>query len=287
MMDRVAVTVVTAKNEDYAFDMFEALNTTGEPLTAFETFRPKVIEAEGLTKYDASPSHAWMKAVEEYVGQYDKAQDRHKATTTLLLPYALAETGKKLAKRLTEQRKYLRGGFDDLADLPARREFVQHLSYTADFLRHLWPDDKKKRPTLDTDEFPAHDATLLCLDALRGAGHHMPIGLLSRFYALYRTADAIGKPAALREMQEAILAVTAFFVLWRGSRRTTANIDTHYRRVLSDGIDAAGVKAFSRGRIRGRSRKCPRRTNCGRHCDMSWQTTVKMLRSPANRTGWN
>lgn len=117
MMDRVAVTVVTAKNEDYAFDMFEALNTTGEPLTAFETFRPKVIEEEGLTKYDTSPSHACLKAVEGYVGQYAKARDRHAATTTLLPPFALGETGKKLAKRLPEQRKYLRGGFDGLPHL--------------------------------------------------------------------------------------------------------------------------------------------------------------------------
>ncbi len=257
MMERVAVTVVTAKNEDYAFDMFEALNTTGEPLTAFETFRPKVIEAEGLDKYDASPSHVYLKAVEGYVGQYDKARDRQAATQTLLLPFALAETGKKLAKRLTEQRKYLRGGFDDLGSLADKRKFVEHLSHTADFLRYLWPDDKAEQPNWDGEPFAGHDLTLLCLDALRGANHHIPIGLLSRFYALYRTAAAAGKAAARKELEEAILAVTAFFVLWRGSRRTTANIDAHYRRVLADGIDAAGVKAFARRPEKGKEAEPP------------------------------
>lgn len=257
MMDRVAVTMVLAKNEDYAFDMFEALNTTGEPLTAFETFRPKVIEAEGLAKYDASPSHACLKAVEGYVGQYAKARDRHAATTNLLLPFALAETGKKLAKRLTEQRKYLRGGFDDLPDLPTRREFVRHLAHTADFLCHLWPDDKGKEPELDGDEFAADDLTLLCLDALRAANHHIPVGLLSRFYARYREADSGGKEAARAELEEAIRAVAAFFVLWRGSRRTTANIDAHYRRVLSDGIEGAGVKAFARRPEKGKEAEVP------------------------------
>lgn len=257
MMDRVAVTVVTAKNEDYAFDMFEALNTTGEPLTAFETFRPKVIEAEGLAKYDASPSHAFLKVVEGYVGRYAKARDRHAATTNLLLPFALAETGKKLAKRLTEQRKYLRGGFDDLKEIGPRREFVRHLAHAADFLCHLWPDDKGTEPGLDGDKFAADELTLLCLDALRAANHHIPVGLLSRFYALYREADTGGEAAARRELEEAILAVTAFFVLWRGSRRTTANIDTHYRKVLSDGIEGAGVKAFARRPEKGKEAEVP------------------------------
>ena len=48
-MNRVQVVVVSASKEEYAFDMFESLNTTGEPLTAFETFRPRVIEIEGVT----------------------------------------------------------------------------------------------------------------------------------------------------------------------------------------------------------------------------------------------
>ena len=52
--DRMAFTVVNARNEDDAFDMFEALNTTGQPLTAFETFKPKIIEKEGLDAYQRS-----------------------------------------------------------------------------------------------------------------------------------------------------------------------------------------------------------------------------------------
>ena len=54
-MHKVGVTVVSAPGA-YAFDMFESLNTTGEPLTVFETFRPKVIQAEGLDKYENSDS---------------------------------------------------------------------------------------------------------------------------------------------------------------------------------------------------------------------------------------
>lgn len=43
---RVHLTVVVAKEERYAFDIFDALNTTGEPLTAFETLLPRFVRVE-------------------------------------------------------------------------------------------------------------------------------------------------------------------------------------------------------------------------------------------------
>ena len=41
----VAVTTVITPDESAAFDIFDALNTTGEPLTALETLKPHVINA--------------------------------------------------------------------------------------------------------------------------------------------------------------------------------------------------------------------------------------------------
>jgi hypothetical protein len=55
---RMAVTVEVTQAENHALDMSEALNTTGRPLTASETFGPKVIEAEGLDAY-LEPSGGW------------------------------------------------------------------------------------------------------------------------------------------------------------------------------------------------------------------------------------
>ena len=48
VLNRIALTVVQGKDEDYAFTIFESLNTTGEPLTAFETFLPRVVMAEKI-----------------------------------------------------------------------------------------------------------------------------------------------------------------------------------------------------------------------------------------------
>jgi hypothetical protein len=110
--NRMAFTVVTTESEDDAFDMFEALNTTGEPLTAFETFKPRVIESETLEKYEVSQSRPYMDNVQAYLDQFRKAEERQQATSDFLIPFALAETGDKLQRRLNEQRRYLRDQYD-------------------------------------------------------------------------------------------------------------------------------------------------------------------------------
>ena len=104
---RVATTVVTTKNEDDAFDMFEALNTTGQPLTAFETFKPKVIEREQLQEYEESESHRWVTEIEEYLNRYRKADDRQRFTAEMLVHFALYETGLELHTTLNHQRRVL------------------------------------------------------------------------------------------------------------------------------------------------------------------------------------
>ena len=84
---RVAVTMVIGKSEEYAFDMFEALNTTGEPLTAVETFKPRVIRAEGHSLYEESDSRQSMMEVESFLDRFDTAPARQTATAELLIPF--------------------------------------------------------------------------------------------------------------------------------------------------------------------------------------------------------
>jgi hypothetical protein len=51
VLQRVFVADIVAKKEEYAFEMFDSLNTTGDPLTAFETFKPKVVEHIGCFNF--------------------------------------------------------------------------------------------------------------------------------------------------------------------------------------------------------------------------------------------
>lgn len=139
-LHRVAVTAVVAKNESYAFDMFEALNTTGEPLTAFETFKPKVIDAEGLLGYENTISRQHVVAIDSRLDRYTKADDKQKATSRLLIPFRLMYEGEKLSKHLSAQRRFLSKAYDKCQSLEKKQEFTSSMSELAIFMDSIWPE---------------------------------------------------------------------------------------------------------------------------------------------------
>lgn len=246
VLDRVAITIVTAKNEDYAFDMFEALNTTGEPLTAFETFKPRVIHSEGLEGYEKSKSHEYMKAVEGYLEGFGKTDEKQDATSRLIVAFASAERGEKLSKRLSDQRRFFKENFDNLGDGDPKRHFIRHLSHATLFVQHAWPDDKAAQPRLFSADEAATDEAILCLDLLRSFKHTITQGPLIRFYSEIRKADNESRSKAIQAFIKAIKAITAFSVLWRSSRRGTENIDMHYRRLMESGHGIESMPALGR-----------------------------------------
>ena len=239
---RVAITVVTATNEDDAFDMFEALNTTGAPLTAFETFKPKVIDLETLPKYKSSPSYQYVADVERYLDRYTKADDKQSATSEMLVPFALAETGRKLQKKLNDQRRYLREEFDALSrlgNIDKNRAFVRSIARLARFMEHGWNPRPGENPTFRPLRIDDEEA-LIGFDALRALKHSITIAPLSRFHQhCLETKDEAERIRRTAELVEAIKATVAFSVLWRGAKGGTANIDSHYRDIMRIGIPNA------------------------------------------------
>ena len=236
---RIAITVVTAKNENDAFDMFESLNTTGEPLTAFETFKPKVIEREELSKYQRSDSYRWMTKIEEYLDRYTKAKEKQRATSEMLIHFALFETGTKLQKTLTFQRRYLHDEFDKLSkldDIKKNRSFVRSLSNIASFLKNIWYSEVGVRldfAPLNIDE----EEVLVGFEVLRELKHTITIAPLCRFYQhLLDTKDETDRMQRKDNFIEAIKATVAFSILWRGAMGNTRNIDSHYRDIMRLGI---------------------------------------------------
>ncbi len=241
---RMALTIVTTRSEDDAFDMFEALNTTGEPLTAFETFKPKIIEAEGLAGYQETPSYKSVARVEAYLDQFKKADDRQKATSELLIPYALAETGERLQKDLGDQRRYLRDYFDGLPTLEQKREAVGSLANMASFVRTGWaPQDNGAQ----LEGFGTFDnETGFCFQALRALKHSIVLGALTRFYDDLRRTDEDSRVQRKADLAAAIRATTAFSMLWRGAFGSTENIDAIYRSIMREGLSSEKILPLAR-----------------------------------------
>lgn len=239
MSDRMVFTVVTAESEDDAFDMFEALNTTGEPLTAFETLKPKVIEAEGMAKYEMSPSFAYVNQIEAYLETFKKAEDRQKATSDMLVPFALSETGEKLQKRLADQRRYLRDQFesDALEKLSEKRKFVQRLSYLSNFMQQVWRRDVDG-PLLFRGGHKLDNQSIVALDVLKELNHHIVSAPLSRFLGEFESAEDSDMLPRFSEFRDALRASVSFSILWRSALGGSATtIDAKYRKILSEKVD--------------------------------------------------
>jgi hypothetical protein len=243
MLERVAVIEVAAKNEDYAFDMFESLNTTGEPLTAYETFRPRVVEAETLPKFEHSASRNALDTIEAFLDRYNDAQEKQRATSLMLIPFRLSETGEKLASRLSDQRRFLREAYAAY-DLGEKRKFVFRMAHTAQLLNHAW-DCGDATPSIPGAKFHDIERVQLCLTVLKDANHSITLGPMTRFYSDLRTASDDARSAAADRLEQMIFAMTAFFALWRGSRRGTQNIDAQYRSIMRSGFPAGSINPFA------------------------------------------
>lgn len=249
MQKRMAFTVVEAKGEDDAFDMFEALNTTGEPLTAFETFKPKIIEAESIRDYERSESHRQIQRVEAYLNRFEKAEQKQKATASMLVPFALAETGTRLAAKLNEQRRYLRGQFDEIeatGEKPKREAFVRRLGDIAEFIDTSWDLEKDEHASFAG--LPVNlETARIAHEYLRQLNHSITLAPLARFFGQALHADAADKKSAVRTFEQALVATGAFAILWRSAFGTTNNIDARFRDLMREGIGTDPFAARPKG----------------------------------------
>lgn len=240
---RTAATVVEATEEDYAFDMFEAMNTTGQPLTAFETFKPKITLAEG-ENYRGSPSQSAVKRIDRYLDRYSRADERQNVTSTLLIPFALLEDGKKLERHLSRQRGYLRERYANATTLASKREMVSSLADLAEFVQGVWQGQRKVIKLIPGVEL-TDDVAAFCLAALRDLNHEIVLAPIARFYSAYQSATGTqAKTAAAADYFGAIKAITAFSMIWRANYGGTSGVDSAYRELMAKG--GGGVPPLSR-----------------------------------------
>lgn len=245
-LNRIALTVVQGKDEDYAFTIFESLNTTGEPLTAFETFLPRVVMAEKLKAYQGSEAHNHMIAVQNYLNRFGVGDKLQNATRDLLVTFALAETGKKLSKRLSDQRVYMKDTFEQHRESDGGRAgYLRHLSDTATFIGSSWDPASGPRQLVGLDATSLTDPTKLCLAFLKELNHTIAVAPLVRFYSeAINAAEGEEQIQRVADFEAAIKAITAFTVFWRSTRRGTGNIDSEYRAVMAgDSLTGMGPLA--------------------------------------------
>lgn len=247
-LERITLVVVTATTEDFAFDVFEALNTTGQPLTAIETFTPKVVQSVGLVNYNASEEKKLIDSAFAYLKKATKADERQKRSAELLVAFALAERGDKRSKNLADQRRFMRETFDACTSRTEQQQFIRHLADLSRFFDATWVDGSV-RPQVGT--LKLDDSTALCIRFLVDLGHTITAPLLAQYAAAVTAAtDVDERKAAISEFSCVTQAVAAFAVIWRASRTTTDRIDQVFRDLMSKGSPDNGLAPLARG-LRG------------------------------------
>lgn len=242
LLNGVLVIDVKAPDEDYAFALFEPLNTTGQLLTALETLKPLVVRSEGgIANYSTSPSATAFGRIESYFPSSMRADDRSRLSADMLTAFALADTGRRLPRTLLDQRQYLRRQFQSLA-LPSgnvgeARAFVDQLADVSTFVFEVWnrSDSSLMSSGSDLDR--------LCLEVLRSTNHTVVLALLARYYSEWAANPSV---ARRDEFMSVLKAVTAFWTLWRTSRATTRGIDDVHRKLMAVGHPTTGLPAMAK-----------------------------------------
>ena len=229
---RVVLTRVEVQNEGDAFDIFDALNTTGEPLTALETCKPLLIQFEDERDgYSGSQSKEDWESLESRLAEaYSEPAKKQIETKQMLTSFALYFDGHKLPLDLTNQRRYLRERFGKAAELntDTARGFVRSLSELAEFRLQYW--DKTAIDGLGVSAVGPEesDSLKLCLRFIADMNTRLAIPILARYWSEYDEYDEE------HSFLSATKAVTAFLALRRSVTGGTGRIDSDFRRLMGN-----------------------------------------------------
>ena len=235
---RVVLTRVEAQNQADAFDIFDALNTTGEPLTALETCKPLLIQFEdGRNGYSGSQSKEQWESMESTLAEaYSEPAKQQIETKQMLTSFALYFDGYKLPLDLTSQRSYLRERFRQATALndDTARGFVRSLKEMSEFRSQYW--DKTAIDSLGVSALgPEESDTLkLCLRFIADMNTSLAVPILARYYSVYSECDEE------HSFLSATKAVTAFLALRRSVTGGTARIDSDFRRLMGNTPNSGG-----------------------------------------------
>ena len=211
------LTIEGDDSEDYAIDIFNSLNSTGEPLTAFEIlkslihkhFKDNINLQQDLTK-------KFNKIEEELDKKRIKKVTQNKYTDRLLIFINMMNEKLHLEKLSTfrDKKKLL----DKLLTL--RESNIKHCIETIyalhEFILHNW---KNKKPNIIDDLEPE---VQIMFNFLQSINHNRIIPVLYKF------------KDSKRDLNDAIKLCVAFTCLWRGYSTDggTDRIDNQYEKII-------------------------------------------------------
>lgn len=231
LLNYVQMIFVEVTDEQYAFEVFEALNTTGESLTALETFKPVVIQEEkrgdNTAGYQNSKSRDHFDRIESYINSLGSGQKQRAISADIVTSHALYFCGSKKGRHLAEQRKYLQETYLRQEPSCKRQAFVKAITDLIEYRQRFW--DAPEISNLVN--LGANTQTVYaCACFLTASGTKLSIPVLTRFWRAYDDGKIDGE-----EFSEYFKAITGFVALRRAATDGTKNIDGDLRSLMDKG----------------------------------------------------
>ena len=215
-----------------AFDMFQSLNATGTPLTAFEVFKPQIVKAWG---------NGYSTAIKPQVDRIERifegeshSSGKAELTDKVIVSSALVFNGEERSRRFSEERDWLTGTLDkSLAlSLPTQlsADFIRCIADQAEYFQSFIKPRKSPKNSASfglVGELQAKgltsqqaDRAALCVFYLRDAGHGFAHSVISVFFSklLRAQTNAANQTASAAEFVAVCEATAAFFTLYMGAQ---------------------------------------------------------------------
>jgi hypothetical protein len=240
-----------------AFDMFQSLNATGTPLTAFEVFKPQIVKAWGIGY--STVIKPQVDRIEKVFETESNSSDKEELTDKVIVSSALVFNGLERSRRFSEERDWLTDTLEGSlsAGTPTQQsiDFVTCIADQADYFLNFI---KPRRSPKNTANFglcsqltalglttKQADRAALCVFYIKDAGHQFAHAVLSVFYSklLRAQSNAAAKTAAAAEFVAVCEATAAFFTLYMGAQQGRFP-DSDYRAMFQS---AAGNISFANG----------------------------------------
>ncbi|MFK0278806.1 DUF262 domain-containing protein [Ensifer sp. NPDC090286] len=237
----IVLTRVITDDESAAFDIFDALNSTGEPLTAIETLKPRVIQYEnGRGGYGGSASEEQFARLKRFVDEaYPETAAKQSETKALIVSFGLLIEGQKLAENLSAQRNFLRTRYDKAASVSREnaQRFVRQIADVAEVRHQYWTTHGIETLANFHDQSRLDEIQQL-VAFLNATKSNLVLPIIARYWR----PDL--KQAGDEKFLQVIRAVTAFLVLRRAATGTTASIDSDFRAIMAPlGTNKFGLNA--------------------------------------------
>ena len=226
----IVMTRVTTEDEGASFDIFDSLNTTGQPLTALETLKPRVMSLARQRRlpFNGSSAERSFTTIEEELqkGSEGRPGSKNTATKQLIVTFGLYLEGRRVGLDLSSQRQYLRNAFDRAANVAADEEFLRSLADLAMFRRAYWLRlENNQNPSIYHGDDTFDDVRLF-VSFLSDMNTSLFLPILCRYWSteLKMEGDV--------EFMETLKALVSFIVLRRGWTGRTDGLDSDLRNVM-------------------------------------------------------